>query len=195
MYGSYKNVRNSVWLILLDYNIKELPINVFLIAYIAGIKLLKNSSVGILKKNEIGKSVFYDNQWYIIYDDTMSPERTLFTIAHELGHILLGHPLEDGCYARTIDVTKSIIETEADIFASRLLAPSCVLWGLNLHTPEEIKEACNISYESAKIRAERMEVLYKRNKFLTNSLEQKVYDNFADYIQQYKRENTTLSMR
>ena len=137
IYGRYKNVRNSVWLILLDYNIKELPIDVFLIATIAGIKILKNSSVGTLKKNEIGKSVLDGEQWYIIYDDTMSIERIRFTIAHELGHIFLGHPLKDGYHTRTIDINKPIVETEADIFASRLLAPACVLWELNLHTHED----------------------------------------------------------
>lgn len=31
---------------------------------------------------------------------------------------------------------------EADMFAARLLCPSCVLWGLNLHTADEIARTC-----------------------------------------------------
>ena len=185
-YGRYKNARDSAWQVLIDYNINSLPINVVSIATSAGIKILKNSIVRKLTKGEIGISVWDSNKWYIIYDDTMSKERARFTIAHELGHIFLGHPLKDSYHARTINIDKPRVETDADIFASRLLAPACVLWGLNLHTPEEIKEACGISYQAAELRANRMRELYERNKFLISPLERQVYNNFADYIDQNK---------
>ncbi|MCH5212235.1 MAG: ImmA/IrrE family metallo-endopeptidase [Oscillospiraceae bacterium] len=185
-YGRYKYARDSAWQVLIDYNINSLPINVISIATGAGIKILKNSIVQKLTNGEIGTSVLRGDKWYIIYDDTMSKERARFTIAHELGHIFLGHPLKGGHHARTINTDKPQIETEADIFASRLLAPACVLLGLDLHTPEEIKEACEISYQAAELRANRMRELYKRNKFLTSPLERRVYNNFTDYIKQNK---------
>lgn len=185
-YGRYKYARDGAWQVLIDYNINSLPINVASIATSAGVKILKNSIVQKLTNGEIGTSVLSGDKWYIIYDDTMSKERARFTIAHELGHIFLGHPLKDVHHAQTIDTDKPRIETDADIFASRLLAPACVLWGLNLHTPEEIKEVCNISYQAAELRANRMRELYKRNKFLTSPLERQVYNNFADYIKQHK---------
>lgn len=101
-----------------------------------------------------------------------------------MGHIFLGHALINNQYLRTVDVSKPIIETEADMFASRLLAPACVLWGLDIHSPEDISRICGISYTAAKIRAERMKILYKRNKFLTSPLEQQVYEQFKDFIQE-----------
>ena len=186
LYGRYKNARNNAWQTLLDLNITSLPVDVISICKTLGINVVKNSVINELKSNESGVCLFENNEWYIIFDDTSSKERARFTIAHELGHILLGHPLQYGYHARKIDVSKPDVEVEADIYASRLLAPACVLWGLDLHTPEEIKAVCGISYTAAKIRAERMEILYKRSKFLTSPLERKIYSNFATYIRQNK---------
>ncbi len=76
---------------------------------------------------------------------------------------------------------------QADMFAARLLAPACVIWGLNLHNAHEISQICNISYEAATYRAKRMELLYKRNKFLTSELEKEVYSNFENFINQYNK--------
>lgn len=78
------------------------------------------------------------------------------------------------------------MEYQAERFAIDILAPACVLWGLNLHTAEDIAKVCNISMQSAHIRAERMEILYKRNKFLTSPLEKQVFEQFSDFIKQYK---------
>lgn len=187
IYGAYQNVRDSAWQVLLDYSIRSAPINVAKIAYSSGITILKNSEVGELKSDEAGASILDNDEWFIVYDDTNSKERSRFTIAHELGHIFLGHPLKAGYHARTIDISKPETERQADMFAIRLLAPACVAWGLDLHTPEEIQQIFNISYTAAKARAERMRILYERNKFLSSNLERQVYENFRDYISAHKK--------
>lgn len=184
-YGKYKNARNASWQVLIDYNINSLPIKVSYIAKQANIMILKNSKYKMLNKNQIGLSFKQNNKWYIIYDDSVSTERARFTVAHELGHIFLGH--ESLLSRNTIyEKEKPDEETEADIFASRLLSPACVLWGLDLHNAEEIAKACSISYTAASIRAERMKILYKRNKFLLSPLERRVYENFLPYIKNKK---------
>lgn len=184
-YGIYKNARNASWQCLIDYNIKELPINVKSIAQQANIKILNNSNVNILNPSENGASILKNDKWYIIIDDENTIQRCRFTVAHEFGHIFLGHSLREGYHARTIDKERPLVESEADIFASRLLAPACVLWGLKLHSAEDIAKVCNISITAAKIRAERMSVLYERGKFLTSDLERKVYEQFKDFIEIY----------
>lgn len=182
-YGKYKNSRNAAWQTLIDFQIKELPLKLTDIAKKANITIKKNSEINILKPQTLAISFLLNNKWVIVYDDSFDNIAMIrFSIAHEMGHIFLGHELKGGYHQRTFNVDKPQVETEADIFASRLLAPACVLWGLNLHTPEEIMKACDISTSAAKIRAERMEVLYKRNKFLISPLEQKVYNNFKDFI-------------
>lgn len=127
-------------------------------------------------------------EWVIVYDDSDSIGRKRFTIAHELGHILLGHPLRDGTqHTRTFNLDRPEIESEADMFAARVLSPACVLWALNLHTAQEIANVCGISYTAAQIRADRMKILYARQKFLTSPLERRVLEAFQPWIEQQKK--------
>ena len=186
-YGAYKNVRDSAWQVLLDYDIRTIPVNIVKIAVSSNILLLKNTETDLLKNGEIGVSILDDNQWNIIYDDTLPKGRIRFTIAHELGHIFLGHPMKLGYHGRTIDTQKPETEKQADMFAIRLLVPACVVWGLGLHTPEEIQTVFDVSFSAAKARAARMEILYERDRFLTSDLERKVYANFKEFIDSYKK--------
>jgi len=187
-YGIYKGLRDAAWQCLIDHKVDKLPVDVVGIARESGIRVIKNSAVGELQESESGLSFFDGKQWYIVYDDTNTIERCRFTVAHELGHIFLGHEMIKGYVARTsLAGIKPDIEREADMFASRILCPSCVLWSLDLHTPEEISRFCKVSYTAAKIRAERMAVLYERQKFLTSPLERKVLWNFKEYIKSVKK--------
>ena len=186
-YGRYKDIRNATWQVLIDFDITSIPVSVTAIARAADISIVKNSEVNELKSNEVGVSISNRGEWYIVYDDSMARGRIRFTVAHELGHIFLGHPLTVGYHARTVNVNKPEVEQEADIFASRLLMPACIIWGLNIHTAKDIQNVFDVSYTAAEIRAERMRILYERNKFLTSSLEKRVYERFEPYIQANRR--------
>lgn len=189
-YEKYKNARNTSWQCLIDNKINSLPIKITEIATNNGILIQKYSKVNKnrLQPNESGSTYFISDKIIIVYRDDEPLQRCRFTIAHELGHIFLGHTLIDGKYSRKFDLSKPEIESEADVFASRLLAPACVLWGLNLRTANEIAKVCNISLSAGKVRAERMRVLYERDKFLTSPLEQQVFKQFEGFIQS-KRNN------
>lgn len=184
IYGVYKKARNASWQALIDYKIDSLPVDIIKVVQNNGIRLLKNSQANELRDGEAGISVFDGTQWFIVYDDSLPIGRKRFTVAHELGHIVLGHPLIAGFHARTTCGELPQTESEANIFASRFLAPACVLWGLNVHTTADISRICEISAEAAGIRAKRMEELYKRNMFLTSPLERRVYSQFENFIKQ-----------
>lgn len=136
-YGKYKDARNASWNVLINHNINSLPVSVTEICKNENIIIAKNSNVHLLQNNEYSKTMLVNDKWYIIYDDTMSIERIRFSIAHELGHIFLGHQLTNGYNNRTFNI-KPDEETQADIFTSRLLAPACVLWALDIHSADEI---------------------------------------------------------
>lgn len=150
------------------------------------IKVIRNGDVKLLRPLESGCSlVDKQGKWTIVYDDAETLGRTRFTIAHELGHILLGHELEAGFgHYRKISEGKPITETQADEFAARLLAPACVLWALDVFGTDEIAELCEISHKAAEFRAKRMAVLKGRNMFLTHPLEKQLYKNFEPWISQ-----------
>ncbi len=193
IYGKYKDARNAAWQCLIDYNVTSMPVSVLDIAKSAGIRVIKNSMVKWLLPSESGISIVISNKWFIVYDDSNSRQRCRFTVAHELGHIFLGHELKKrGNLTQTIRDSESFAEQEANIFASRLLAPACVIWALGLKTANEISSVCDISHSAAEFRAERMETLYKRNKFLSAPLERKVYSNFGSFIKEIKENNLRL---
>lgn len=183
IYGKYKQSRNASWETLIEFGINTLPVIPLDICKQAGIMVYKNSDAQLLTGTQIGLSFYHNGSFRIIIDDTQILTRRRFTLAHELGHIFLGHLLVDTPQGRTFDISKPEIERQADVFASRLLAPACVLWGINAQTAEQISEVCSISHEAARIRAERMEVLRKRGKFLTSPLERQVYQQFENFIE------------
>lgn len=149
---------------------------------------MEDSQAHELRPTESGLAVRQDGKWYIIFDDTDVHGKQRYTVAHELGHILMGHALKNGYYTRKENIVKPADETEADMFAARLLAPACVLWGINAITPEQIAAVCDISRTAATYRAERMDLLRKRGKFLTSPLERQVYKQFEDYIKNNRLE-------
>lgn len=182
-YGKYKQARNASWQCLIDYNIDSLPVKVSQIAKQADITLLKNSAVNLLHQNESGTTLMQNDKLYIIYADEQSPQRCRFTIAHELGHIFLGHLFKENGngFATTDDA-----EHSANVFARDLLAPACVLHELQALTSAAIANLCDISLEAATYRAERMAELERRNAFYLHPLERQVKEQFANFINKKK---------
>lgn len=181
-YRSYQKSRDLAWRILLQEEVRELPVPIVRLCRQMGIRV---QSFTPIDGND-GYSTIIDGEPRIFVSDRCSAERKRFTIAHELGHILLGHVGLRGLVNREPDPKDNPIEQEANVFASRLLAPACVLWALNLREPEEIAAVCRISYQAARFRAERMALLYERGRFLTSPMERRVYEQFGDFISRKK---------
>ncbi len=178
IYGIYKGARNAAWQCLIDFKIAALPVQVLTIARSAEIKIVKNSKVQTLKRDESGITVTVDGQPVVIYRDEEKPERCRFTIAHELGHIFLGHTLKNE--------NGEDEEKAANVFARDLLAPACVLYELKVWDAEAIARLCNISLQAASIRAERIQTLEQRGAWYLHPLERQVYRLFEDFIFTHK---------
>ncbi len=187
-YKLYKDARDASWRCLIRTGAAEMPIKVLKIAGFCGVRVAKDSVVQYLEPGVSGCTIFDGTGWQIIYRDSENRGRTRFTIAHELGHILLGHELspDKSGHFRTASDRREPAETQADEFAARLLAPACVLWALECYEPEDIMRVCDISAEAARYRSERMKVLRDRGKFLTSPLERQVYEAFKPWIEQQK---------
>lgn len=165
-YSDYKISRDLAWRVLLNEGVTELPVRVSVLCRQMGIQ------VGYidLPGGEDGISIIVKDRPRILIARNRPAARQRFTVAHELGHILLGHVGKYQLVNREPSRGDSPIEQEANVFAARLLAPACVLWALDARTPEQIARLCDISYQAASFRAERMELLYQRGKFLTAAL-------------------------
>lgn len=178
-YRDYQNARNAAWRLLIDANVRELPVKISPLCRQLGIPVRLFRS----EDGNDGKCFLLDSRPVILVSDRVPPERQRFTVAHELGHILLGHVGKYRLVNREPDPKDNPIERAANVFASRLLAPACVLWGCGARTPEEIARLCGISLQAARFRAERMEELYRRGRFLSSPLEREVYQQFHAFIQ------------
>lgn len=181
-YSKYKTARDLSWAVLIKHKLVHFPIDI--------IQLIQKHDIALINRADAPNTVATYNispttdaialcikgKYFIIYNPNNDPKRRLFTLAHELGHILLNHVTD--AHAPYNDYQ----ENEANIFASRLLMPAIVCHEEQLHTAEQISKHFGVSIESAKIRAERIAELEKRNKWLLSPLEQ-------EYLTLYK--NTT----
>lgn len=196
-YKAYQNTRDAAWRILLDCKITDLPIDLNHVCRCLGVKAVsyqahwRDGVLPPLAGLTDGIAFFSGGEPIVLYDRNKPSGRIRFTVAHELGHLVLGH-IDTGTVSvakRQAQPTNSPLERAANQFAARLLAPACVLWGLEVHSVEEIAQLCHISHAAAQIRAQRMQVLYKRQKFLFSPIEQQVYMQFKPFIEEYQREN------
>lgn len=178
-YIDYQKSRNAAWQLLIDLKIKELPIKITDLCCKIGIDV----KLAPLSSDSDGFSLIKNGKPVIILNSNCSnTSRLRFTVAHELGHILLGHVGKYELVSREPSPSDNNIEHEANVFASRLLAPACVLWACNVKCAADIAKLCDISNAAAEFRMKRMNELYKRNKFLISPLERKVYRNFKGFI-------------
>ena len=179
---NYKKSRDLSWEILIKNNVSSLPVNI--------IELCRNMNITvkyyISSDDNDGQSMILRGKPIIFVNRNCNLQRQRFTVAHELGHILLGHVGKYKLVNREPSPNDNPIEHEANIFASRLLAPACVLWGCNVQNADEISKLCGISRQAAEYRLKRMQELYTRNKFLISPLERQVYAQFTDFIFKHK---------
>ena len=193
MYKDYQQARDLSWEVLTQNNVCELPVKIAPICRNYGIRVRSyQDSADVLGKLNLmdmidrtdGFLAYISGEPVIFYDQSCVPGRQRFTIAHELGHYLLGHvqPGQVTTINREPTPGDSPQERQANQFAARVLAPACVLWGLDLHSADEIAAACGISRAAAAFRAERMRELYQRGKFLTAPQERQVYRQFETFI-------------
>ena len=192
-YQQYMNARDGAWNTLLECGIRELPVRPsevcrhfgwILADYRAGEESIRLLGLSELQKRTDGFCTVTKNHVYIFFDQSLPTGRQRFTVAHEIGHLILGHVGPGMATVENREPTGSEREEEnqANQFAARLLAPACVLHEIGALTPEKIKAACGISQQAAELRAKRMEELELRGKYYSSQMEREVAKQFASYI-------------
>lgn len=205
-YQKYKKTRDNAWLLLLRHKVQTLPVDILDLCKREGITV---RTFGFCRKKGIfnvlglepytldndGFALAIGGRGFIFYDESKTPQRQRFTIAHELGHIINGDvgPIPTKRNREPSENDDSI-ETYANIVAARIMSPSCVLWALKVSSPQEIEQLCFVSPQAAYWRYKRLVLLYERERewiskygkscFLQSPLEQQVFHNFEAYINQ-----------
>lgn len=197
-YQSYQQARDAAWQILIDCQVSALPVNVGQICAHLGIPAIsyrKAATViahaGLSAQLSIsdGFTLCLNGKMRIFYSDLCTVGRQRFTIAHELGHIILHH-IGEGQYTvvnREPTTGDAPHETQANQFAARILAPACVLHAMGITKAEDISRICNISLPAAQFRAARLAVLEQRGKYFSHPLERQLFAQFTDYLSSQAR--------
>lgn len=181
---NYYKIIEIVYKTTIELGINYIPISVDYIANRLKIKSIQNCDLNtpLLSPNQNGLAVLSKGKFYIIYNEKDNLQERRFTAAHEIGHILLGHLFSNPISQQE----KEIREQEADIFATFLLAPVCVIQALKLQTPKEIQSVCNMPYQYAQWCLEfAISDLSKFSAQKINGLENKIYKQFQSYIDNF----------
>ena len=146
-------------------NIHRFPINIFsiykhykipLVSYTQALKQPQfYTTIKKLKKKKVDAYCYHSGHAYIVfYDDGVdSPARIPFTLAHELGHIVLKHHYyTTGKTIERYAVLKNKYdwrEVSADSFAGALLRPAVLIKILNLLNSVDIQDVFGVSKQCA----------------------------------------------
>ena len=193
MYEIYKKARDLSWEILLKADITSLPVALSKVLKAVDVKAILycdaffDADSPKLRGSDGFVTKIGDKKAIYLNENKGTIQRRRFTLAHELGHIVLDHPINPIIYRNSeVDENQSPTEIQANIFARDLLMPAGVLAKLHVTTVDEIMQICNVSRISAQIRLERLTELYKRNKFGAHPLERQVIARFSDFIKNNK---------
>lgn len=125
------------------------------------------------------------DNYIILYDDARTPkERINFTIAHELGHIVLGHLKNVTMRPRYMTNRRNDPrEREADAFAGELIRPPILFVLIGWQLPHHIRAICNITYEAAAVCSKQVQILRKKRDHPYYFKDFKFYrEQFFDFI-------------
>jgi len=145
----YDKIEEEANNLIEDLGITLFPINCFEIAFLLNIEIHKCSEFNendrdfIVSKFNDGFTIRKSGKYIIYYNDSLIRERIKSTMWHEIAHIQLGH-LESDCM-----ISYAQKEEEANHFAVYVMAPLVFVHRLNLNSPQEISDICEISFECA----------------------------------------------
>lgn len=127
------------------------------------------------------------DKYIIVYDNKIKPrERINWTIAHEIGHIVLNHFSElNGIQNEDFVIFEDeIMELEADYFASQLLASPVILSYLKVNNIQQIEYLCGITSSAANGRLKHLERWKSYNRI--SEKEEKLLEHFNPFLKELK---------
>lgn len=179
---------------LLDGKIDRFPVDIDTIcenlgvkvfSYDIGAEVIERAHLYRAVRDTDGLAFYLKDTPVILFNERRELRQIMFTVAHELGHIVLKHvkPGDTTTIAHQgVKWNATPKETEANQFAARLLAPPNVLWSMGIRKAEEIMKLCRVPKQAAEYSALCITQLSRRKVTPLDSMEQAVYRQFQLYI-------------
>lgn len=205
-YDEYKFARDEVWRILAENEVESLPIDVVKLCENDGIEVYSYSNAEVLidslhivrqcREHEFllltpaGRKI-------ILYTDACPVSYRRFIIAVAYAHFILQHIADSDGREWIFHSFREEENVQAGVFATRLLAPLSVLWGMGVDDAKEIERLCVVPNVTAEKRLERLLAIDERNgewgertgqgSLFLSSYERAAYRNFSEFIENYRR--------
>lgn len=191
LYKSYLAAQAAALETLLDCGVDSLPVGlssicrhlgVYLRTYAQGYNILKVYSLGDRMIRSDGLLLRVGEQPIILYNGFRSGGRQRFSIAHELGHLVLGHDEQPASRE------KQALETAANAFAGSLLSPLPVLMAIGVQSSGQIEYLCSISYQAAQLRMSQISRLLERGYRPSGKAERELCRRFKPYLDSLRQQ-------
>ncbi len=197
----YLSVKNEANIFLLDYGIDTLPVRFedlldickklgyYVVTYQDAEEqdmLPDENRKEIERLMEIrdGFTLQDESAKIIYYRQNLSYELNAKIIAHELGHIALGHSGTSGILGQSSDREKvDRLDFEANIFMRQVLSPPCVLYALGISTVKDINKFTMLDHAEARFITQELRQ-YPRFEMLSDK---NVLCQFKDFINTVKQ--------
>lgn len=151
-YPNYKKATNAAYELLARRSSFSLATNVFAIVedLLDNCKLLTYGQACflygytlemLLEASEYGFSIVKGDKRLILYNEAVPLGCIRFTIAHEIGHCVLGH----------FEEHDDSLEKEANCFARNLLCPIPVVYGMDLLTVQDYVSMFDVTAQMATV--------------------------------------------
>lgn len=151
-----------------------------ILSYRQGHNLLKKLQLQKYSQDHKAFTIILGDIRVVMYRDSISTAEKLFCLAHELGHIVLGHTPEGILGKSNSDECDSAQEREADNFAYAFLAPAAV-----------IKKCCFSAFEICRATLlneyHANQILISIQNYNYGDSDKLVAENFNSYIESHCR--------
>lgn len=192
---SIGSITIAAWETLIKNNVTSMPIRPAQIAQEMGISVFEYSEFSRAtgrNLNDIqekygadGFTQMIDDEHVIFYNQEHCPGRVRWTLAHELGHIILGHTFGvTGALTRQ-GKKKDFYDIQADNFAARLLCPESVVHLCGVESQYELQELTDLSNIASKYAWQDLCERRMRGDFILAGIEKILVQQFQQCIAEY----------
>lgn len=165
LYTRHNYARAKARLLIKEFGLTALPVDVEAILKARGAVVKRHT----IKEIDYAVTFFYKSRFYVSVN-VCNPGRDRWSLAHELGHIELGHyrtyDLDTLAEDRLTEKERKTLDREADVFARDLLMPaawvrSAVGGPARFEMIDQLAEKFGVSWEAMMIRMDELGLFSK----------------------------------
>lgn len=199
---SVGEISKTAWKVLFDNQIERFPVrptgiarknNILVFEYSDYINTTGRTCAEVFDRyGKDGFTQLLNGRYTVFYNHCSSPARCRWTLAHELGHIFLGHITEQHP-TLSRGVVKDFLDIQADNFAARLLCPEVIAHFCGVQSAEELCDLFDISKQAAQTRWRDLSERRLRGSFRLEPEEVTLLNRFHPFIARYLSEKANRS--